>query len=78
VRVTRTCFIAETDGTGAIAWVWRFTPEERVARPIANPEHVVEDAADADFFGAPREDILAWFEASKSHVFERTRDRIRE
>jgi hypothetical protein len=37
--MTRTVLIAETDENGAIAWVWRFGPHDRIAHPLDEHRH---------------------------------------
>ena len=54
-------FIAETDGSGRVAWVWRLGVGDRTARPVTNPASCLEERATAELSGAPSEAISDWY-----------------
>jgi hypothetical protein len=53
-------FIAETDIHGAVQWVWRFGPEDRIAHPVRLSRHDPAELAEADFHGASEAAIREW------------------
>jgi hypothetical protein len=57
----RTTFIAETDGSGHVAWVWRIAAGESFARPIKEPTRYIHELPKASFFGAQADAIAEWF-----------------
>ena len=54
--------VSEQDEEGAVAWVWHWRPGFRVARPLNDLSEVSQDLDQAEFFGASREDTVAWIE----------------
>jgi hypothetical protein len=58
--MTRLRFIAETDGFGQVSWVWRFGPDDRIARPVKRTDLDPADVHEAEFHGAPETAIVAW------------------
>jgi hypothetical protein len=61
--MTRTVLIAETDVNGAIAWVWRFGPHDRIAHPLDETSACLDALADFDVSGASKEAVLGWLKA---------------
>jgi hypothetical protein len=53
-------YIAETDGDGLIAWVWRFGPNDRIAHPVNPSRYDPADLDGADFHGASQVAIREW------------------
>lgn len=53
--------IAETDETGRIAWIWRRGPNDRIARPIAEPAKYLNELHRSRFHGATSLAISDWF-----------------
>ena len=60
--MARTDFIAETDVSGAVVWVWRFETRDRIARPVDDVESFRDKLPGAGCHGAPPEAISEWFE----------------
>jgi hypothetical protein len=58
--MARTVFVAETDDHGAVAWVWRFGPSDRIAHPVARGTRNIGDPEDCEFHGASQNDIVDW------------------
>ena len=58
--VSKTRFIAETDTSGNILWVWRWGAQDRIARPIAEPSRHLPELDAAEFHGAPGGTIRDW------------------
>ena len=54
-------FIAETDGAGRVVWVWRKGANDKIARPVRDPQAVAFELSSAQFSGAPVEAISEWF-----------------
>jgi hypothetical protein len=63
----RVNLIAETDGAGQIAWIWRLGPDDRYARPISEPSEHLAELGRARFHGSTPEAISDWF-ARHVHV----------
>jgi len=61
--MSRTNFIAETDETGTVLWVWRFAPGDRIARPIDRPSVFKAELSHASVHGATPEAVADWFRA---------------
>jgi hypothetical protein len=57
-------FVAETDESGRIAWVWRYDPARKVARAIQRPLDHLQELDRAWCFGASRSAIVAWMKDS--------------
>lgn len=55
-----TRFIAETGPSGEVTWVWRFGPEDRVARPVLDASACRGELASAEFCGAPADTVKGW------------------
>jgi len=55
-------FIAETDVSGAVVWVWRLGGRDRIARPVEEAEKFVHELAVAKLHGAKPEAFSEWFE----------------
>ncbi len=53
-------FIAETDATGRVLWVWRQGADDRVARPVVDAVSCVRELETARFFGADAGAIWDW------------------
>jgi len=60
--MARTDFIAETDVSGAVVWVWRIGARDRVARPVEEAERHLHELSRAKCHGAPPEAISDRFE----------------
>lgn len=58
--MARIRFIAETDEAGQVVWVWRFGPDDRVAKPVQPPCAHLVALGQADFFGAPEASMKDW------------------
>ena len=58
--MTRTVLIVETDVNGAVAWVWRFGPHDRIAHPLDETSACLDDLGDFDVSGASKEAVLGW------------------
>ena len=58
--MTRTVLIAETDDHGAVAWVWRFAHNDRIAHPVARGTMNIGDPEDFEFHGARQNEIVDW------------------
>ncbi len=54
--------IAETDEIGRIAWVWRRGPNDRHARPIAEPSRHLDELGHSKCHGATPLAISDWFD----------------
>jgi hypothetical protein len=61
-----TDFIAETDVSGAVVWVWRIGSRERIARPVREPDRFRHEIPQARCHGAPPEAISEWFERQRA------------
>jgi hypothetical protein len=66
--MSRTIFIAETDETGAVLWVWRFAPGDRSARPLERPSAFMPELSHASVHGATPEAVADWFRAQHRHA----------
>ena len=53
-------YIAETDGKGSVAWVWRFGQDDRTARPLVPARLGLADLDGASFHGASEQAIRRW------------------
>lgn len=60
--MARTDFIAETDVSGAVVWVWRFGAHDRVARPVEDAKRFLHELPGARCHGARPEAIGEWLE----------------
>jgi len=58
--VSKTRFIAETDISGDVVWVWRSGEGDRTARPVGDPGRCLVELDRAEFHGAPGEAISDW------------------
>ena len=54
-------FIAETDGSGRVIWVWRKGANDKIARPVSDPAAAARELRTAQCSGAPVEAISDWF-----------------
>ncbi len=57
-----TDFIAETDVSGVVLWVWRIGPRERVARPVDEAHRHLHELATARLHGADAVAFADWFQ----------------
>lgn len=71
--MARTDFIAETDVSGSVVWVWRFGVRDRIARPIEDVERYLHELSGAKCHGAPPEAISEWFERQRRRRESRER-----
>jgi hypothetical protein len=53
--------VAETDDAGRVVWIWRHGPNDRHARPIADPSKHVNELGQARCYGSTPEAISEWF-----------------
>ncbi len=58
-------FIAETDGSGRVVWVWRLGRGDKIARPVSNPASCLQELETAAFSGADAGAISDWFRRQK-------------
>ena len=70
--MTRTVLIAETDEHGAVAWVWRFGPSDRVPYPVAAGTMNISELEDTEFHGARQNEIVDWLDGQKKAAIERS------
>jgi len=56
----RTVLIAETDECGAVAWVWRSAPNDRIARPVWQGKLNIDDLDNTELHGAHQNEIVDW------------------
>lgn len=56
----KTRYIAETDGNGSVAWVWRFGVDDRTAQPLVPARLGLADLDGASFHGASEQAIRRW------------------
>lgn len=61
--MARNVLIAETDETGAVAWVWRYAAFDRQPRPVAPGQSCGVDPHAADIHGAERGAVVSWLRA---------------
>ena len=54
--------VAEHDGDGRIAAVWRLAEGDRTARPMQSNDIDLNSLSGADFHGGSQQDILAFIE----------------
>ena len=54
-------FIAETDGSGRVVWVWRMGRGDKIARPVTDPTSCLIELETAVFSGADAGAISEWF-----------------
>lgn len=57
--MTRPLLIAETDGDGAVSWVW-WSARDGMPRPIATGAALGLDPDRAEIHGADRASVLVW------------------
>ena len=53
-------FIAETDGGGAVCWLWEMQPAGRKARPVRDLSGLEDRLATAVIHGAPLPAAIDW------------------
>ena len=58
--MARTLFIAETNESGHIDWVWRKGPQDAIPRPVISGQDYRPELPQAHTHGAPAEAILEW------------------
>lgn len=56
----RVRFIAETNGSGDVVWLWRVGAGDRVAKPIKDPGRHLGEISSAEVYGARIEVISDW------------------
>ncbi len=56
-----TRFIAATDQTGAVFWVWRFAINHRIARPLERLSLFMSELSHVSAHGATAEAVADWF-----------------
>lgn len=64
--MARMRFIAETDDSGRVVWVWSVGPGDRVARPVGTASLHLSSLGQAEFFGAPEASVKHWLERHAS------------
>lgn len=58
-------FIAETDGSGNVVWLWRVGAGDRIAKPITDPVNHVGEIATADVYGAKVDVVETWLRRNR-------------
>lgn len=56
----KTQFIAETDETGKVIWLWRRNFNNRVVRPVGSPEGPEPEQQKSNVEGSSVEAALGW------------------